>query len=256
MPRAAWAVLVALALVVTTAVAVFLWKPAPRHTEATTPTTASTKPSPPGPTAAAPGSPVAGDALSRDLAGLRATRVVSSTTAPTAITGVVATQPDLYAGEFVRRLLTHDYVTPRDDLVAWVQAESAKTTEPLVIGLVPAELHHRVGVHSVTTGQDGSPPPIPTAADWSALAQKRSTTTVEVERVREPVPWANAVLAGRITDAGCTAREVAATVTRHTGDTVERFSVSVALNLEGPPSRSTWGFVKLVQFTSIPMGAS
>lgn len=257
MPRATWAALVALGLVVTTAVVVFAWKPAPRHTvPLSAPTTTSTQaaiPSQPTPTQP---SSAAMDTLSQDLHGLREVHLVDVVTPPPVITGVVATQPDLYAGEFVRRLLTQQYDSPRADLLAWVQAESAQTSEPLVVGLVPSELRDRMAVYSVTYASTGAASPIPSAAEWEALGQKDSSTTVQVERVREPVPWANAVQAGRITDPGCTAREVVATITRHQGDSVEKTSVSLSLVLEGPPSRATWGFVKLVQFTAIPMGAS
>jgi hypothetical protein len=38
-------------------------------------------------------------------------------------------QPDLYAAAFVRELLTQDYKTGRDQLLAWVQSESAQSTE-------------------------------------------------------------------------------------------------------------------------------
>ncbi len=68
------------------------------------------------------------------------------------ISGETATQPDLYAAEFVRRLLTQRYDQPRAAHLAWVQAESAPTTEPLVVGLVPERLRDRLAVYSVTTG--------------------------------------------------------------------------------------------------------
>jgi len=56
---------------------------------------------------------------------------------------------------------------------------------------------------------------------------------------------------------GITGREVAATTTRHTSDTrgdhTTKFSVMMRLNLEGPPTRDTWGFVTAVTYTAIPL---
>lgn len=256
MPRAAWAVLLAVALLVTTAVVLFTWEPSPRHTNpSATPKSPAAAPTESQPTTT-PGTAAAVDMLEQDLQGLRAVRLIGVANPPAPITGTAATQPDLYAGEFVRRLLTQEYVSPRNDFLAWVQADSAQSSEPLVVGLVPTELRDRLAIYSVTTSTDGGARPIPNPEEWAALAQSRSYTTVQVDRVREPVPWANAVLAGRISDPGCTAREVLATVTRHQGDSMEKASVAVTMVLEGPPSRSTWGFVKLVRYTSIPMGAS
>lgn len=175
------------------------------------------------------------------------------------IAGEATTQPDLYAAEFVRRLLTQDYDTPRGAHLAWVQAESTPTSDPLVVGLVPADLRDRFAVYSVTDTSDG-PAPVPTEAQWVALAAAHASTTVRIDRVVEPTAWANAVRAGRITDPGTTARLVAATVTRHTTtaghERTETFSVALSLNLEGPPSRADWRFVTAVTYTAIPMGGS
>lgn len=78
-------------------------------------------------------------------------------------------------------------------------------------------------------------------------------TAVTIDRVEEPFGWTNAVASGRISDPGATARQVTATVTRHTGTTVSPavFSVSVTLNLEGPPARRDWGFVAVISYRSI-----
>ena len=113
------------------------------------------------------------------------------------IQGDDSQQPDLYAAAFVRRLLTQDYQTPRADLLAWVQAESAQTTEPLVVGLVPPELRDRLAVYSVTDAASG-PAPVPSEDEWRSLAARNATTTAVIDRVIEPQSWSNAVDAGRI----------------------------------------------------------
>jgi len=165
------------------------------------------------------------------------------------ITGDATTQPDLYAGEFIRRLLTQDFRTPRDSHLAWVQSESAVTTEPLVVGLVPTDLRDRLAVFSVTDSGDGS---------WQALATHAAYDTSTVGQVIEPLAWRNAVAAGRVTDPGVTCRTVAATVTRHERvngkETTTKSSVSVTLNLEGPPTRTAWAFVAALDVTILPMG--
>jgi hypothetical protein len=191
-----------------------------------------------------------------EIARLRAAPAVSPADAGDRISGETATQPDLYAAEFVRRLLTQDYQKPRAEHLAWVQSEAASTTEPLVVGLVPAELRNRLAVFSVTTG-DGATAPIPSATEWEVLGQQHGFTTVTIGRVTEPLAWTNAVASGRITDPGISGREVAATTTRHThdarGDHTTKFSVAMRLNLEGPPTRDTWGFVTAVTYTAIPL---
>jgi len=199
-------------------------------------------------------------AAAADLARLSQAPLVAPAPRSEAITGEVAQQPDLYAAEFVRRLLTQDYTQPRGALLSWVQLESATTSEPLVVGLVPPALRPRMAVDSVTDTTNG-PAPIPTPAEWTALARQRAWTTVTIDRVVEPLAWSNAVAAGRVTDPGITGREVAATLTRHTpgpaGSTTDaRFSVAIALNLEGPPARASWWFVTAVTYTVVPMGAS
>jgi hypothetical protein len=192
-----------------------------------------------------------------DVQRLRAVAPVAASSQTRRIGGDHAQQPDLYAAEFVRRLLTIDFRTPRAEHLAWVQAESARTTEPLVVGLVPGALRDRLAVFSVTDTADGDAP-IPDEQEWNQLAATSTHTTVQVQRVSEPLTWTNAVADGRITDPGITGRQVAALVTRHTkgseGDHVTKFSVALTLNLEGPPTRSTWGFVTLVTYTAIPIG--
>ncbi len=175
------------------------------------------------------------------------------------ITGDATTQPDLFAAEFVRRLLTQDFRTPRDAHLAWAQSESTATTEPLVVGLVPADLRDRLAVFSVSDNGDG-PALVPPAAAWQLLGSHAAYDTATVDQVIEPLAWRNAVAAGRVTDPGITCRIMAATVTRHEHvggkNTTTRSSVSVTLNLEGPPTRPTWAFVAAVDVTIMPVGTS
>lgn len=199
-----------------------------------------------------------GSTAQRDLRKLRSIAPAKVADPPDRITGELTHQPDLYAAEFVRRLLTQDYRTSRQSHLAWVQAESAQTTEPLVVGLVPPELRDRIAMYSVSDAS-GGPAPVPDEREWNLLGRAGSFTTVQIQRVNEPLAWTNAVADGRITDPGATGREVAALVTRHTSgsgvDHSQRFSVDIALNLEGPPTRATWGFVAAVTYVSIPIGA-
>lgn len=169
--------------------------------------------------------------------------------------------PDLYAAGFVTALLTQDYRTPRRQFLAWVDAEAATTTEPLVVGLVPVELRDRLAVYSVTEQSDGpGTSPVPSAAEWARLAALGGYTTVADVRVSEPLAWSNAVDAGRVTDPGVTARQVTATITLHTTaagrESATRSSVSVTADFEGPPSRTSWGFVNVVLYTSLRQGTS
>jgi hypothetical protein len=193
-----------------------------------------------------------------EISRLRAVPPVKAAATRGTITGEAAHQPDLYAAEFVHRLLTQDYRRPRAGHLAWVQSEAATTAEPLVIGLVPPELRDRLAVHSLTDASEG-PAPIPSQQEWRALGLAHGYTTVQVERVSEPLAWANAVASGRITDPGITGREVAAMLTRHTvsahGPRTTRFSVALTLNLQGPPTRDTWGFVTAATYRAIPLSA-
>lgn len=177
-------------------------------------------------------------------------------TGPRSITDEASEHPDLYAREFVKHLLTHDYRTPRTQLLAWVQSEAVQTFEPLVIGMVPPQLRDKWAVFSVTDSTGGMAP-IPVKDEWARLAQLHGYTTVEVQRVSEPMAWSSAVSSGRITDAGVTGREVTAQVTLHTvqdGRAKQSVSsVALTLNLEGPPVRPDWGFVTVVTHTDIPV---
>lgn len=173
------------------------------------------------------------------------------------IVGEASLQPDLYASAFVKELLTQNYGTPRDDLLSWVQAESAMTNEPRVVGLIPPELRSKWAVFSVSSGPT---PPVPTSAGWTSLGHRRGRTTVQIHRVVEPVPWSTAVAAGEITDPGVTAREVTALVTLNTADAgVEQkvvTSVALTLNLEGPPVLPTWRFVGAVTYDAVLVSRS
>lgn len=171
---------------------------------------------------------------------------------PARIAGVATKQLDLYAAEFVRRLLTQRYDTPRDAQIRWVHSESGQTHDPSVVGLVPDKLRGRLATYSVTAGAPGDNP-IPDAATWARLGHVHAFTTVTVQNVEEPLAWTNAVADGNVQDPGLTAREVTATVTRHVGHEKSSYSVDLALNPEGPPSYSTWRFITLVTYTSIPL---
>lgn len=195
-----------------------------------------------------------GDVLAGQVSRLRALDPVVSPPGAPKITGDASQQPDLYAAEFVRRLLTQDYRQPRRGYLEWVQAEAATTTEPLVVGKVPPELRDRLAVFTVTDANRG-PTPIPAPGEWDGLAVQHGYQTASIDRVEEPFAWTNAVASGRISDAGVTARDVSATVTRHTfsngHETTATFSVAVTLNLEGPPARREFGFVAVISYTSI-----
>lgn len=199
--------------------------------------------------------PAAGQEVDDAVAAIARTPRYPPAPAATRITGAAAQQPDLYAAEFVRRLLTRDYTRPREEQLRWVQAESATTTEPLVIGLVPEDLRDRFAVWSVTDATDG-PAPVQPATEWARLGAARALDTATVERVQEPTAWIGAVQSGRITDPGITARQVSASVSRRAGATTQTISVSASLNLEGPPVRPTWGVIAVITYTAIPVSAS
>jgi hypothetical protein len=164
-----------------------------------------------------------------------------------AVSSQARLQPDLYAAAFTRQLLTQDYRTSRDELLAWVQSESAQSTEPLVVGLTPVELRARLALWSVQD-DTGSPAILPNQTVWTTLAERRGYTTVQIQKVTEPVAWADAVAGGQITDPGVTARQVDAEVTLHTTDhgqaTTTASSVALTIQLEGPP----YGFVVAVTY--------
>jgi hypothetical protein len=175
-----------------------------------------------------------------------------------AVRGQARQQPDLYAAAFAGELLTQDYRTSgRQKLLAWVQSESAQSTDPLVVGLTPAGLRPRMAVTSVQDGVNG-PAPVPSQSDWARLAGLQGHTTVQILHVSEPVNWASAVANAQITDPGVTARQVDAEVTLQTTDqgktTLERFSVSLVVNLEGPPVRDGYGFVAAITYNVAAMG--
>lgn len=73
------------------------------------------------------------------------------------IAGEASLHPDLYASAFVKELLTQNYGTPRDDLLSWVQEESAQRNEPRVVGLIPSELRSKWAVFSVSSGPTPRP---------------------------------------------------------------------------------------------------
>lgn len=191
--------------------------------------------------------------LEQSIGRMRDVVPVDAATSPQypAVDAEARQQPDLYAAAFVRQLLTQDYRTSRELLLAWVQSESAQSTEPLVVGLTPVELRNRMAVASVQDGVNG-PSPVPSQSDWENLARRQGHTTVLVQRVTEPVSWATAVAKGQITDAGATARQVDAEVTLQTTDhgkaVTERYSVALVVNLGGPPARDGYGFVAAITY--------
>jgi hypothetical protein len=199
-------------------------------------------------------------AVANDIARLAATPDVSPATSPAypAIPVGERAQPDLYARAFVTELLTQDYRTNRNDLLAWAQSETAQCSEPLVVGLVPADLRHKFGLWSLTDSTDSSETPIPSAAEWKAWGDRSARSTITILRVTEPVRWAEAVAAGKLSDPGVTARDVEAEVTTQWIDhghlKASRRSVSLSLTLEGPPSQSGYGFVNEVIFDSVAGG--
>ena len=166
-----------------------------------------------------------------------------------AVSSQARQQPDLYAAAFTAQLLTEDYRTNRDQLLAWVQSESAQSTEPLVVGLTPVELRARLALWSVQD-DTGSPAIVPNQRVWAALAARQGYTTVQIQKVTEPVSWADAVAGGQITDPGVTARQIDAEVTLHTTDhgqsTTAASSVALTVQLEGPPARGGDGVVVAV----------
>jgi len=151
----------------------------------------------------------------------------------------------------VRQLMTQDYRTDREQLLAWVQSESAQSTDPLVVGLTPVDLRGRMAVASIQDGVNG-PAPVPSQSDWADLARRQGHTTARIQRVTQPVSWARAVAGGQITDPGVTARQVDADVTLHTnvhGKVIaEHYSVALVVNLEGPPVRTGYGFVVAITY--------
>jgi hypothetical protein len=189
--------------------------------------------------------------LQQSLTAMRAqTPVTPSTSARhPAVSSQARLQPDLYAATFTRQLLTQDYRSSRDQLLAWIQSETARSTEPLVVGLTPVELRTRLALWSVQD-DTGSPAIVPSRSYWAALAESQGYTTVQIQKVTEPVAWADAVATGQITDPGVTARQIDAQVTLHTTDHGQAItaasSVALTIQLEGPPARGGYGFVVAV----------
>ncbi|MEP7194772.1 MAG: hypothetical protein ABI903_18160 [Actinomycetota bacterium] len=163
-------------------------------------------------------------------------------------------QPDLYAAAFVRELLTQDYRTSRNQLLAWLQSESAQSTEQLVVGLTPVELRGTMAVASVQDEVKG-PSPVPSESDWAVLAGRQGHTTVQIQRVSDPVSWAGAVAKAQITDPGVTARQVDAEVTLQTTDfgkaIEQKYNAALVINLEGPPVRDGYGFVTAITYNVV-----
>ena len=110
--------------------------------------------------------------LERSIKAMRALAAVEPATTPQhpAVSRQARQQPDLYAAAFAGELLTQDYRTSsRQELLAWVQSESAQSTDPLVVGLTPVDLRSRMAVASVQDGINGLAP-VPSQSDWAKLA--------------------------------------------------------------------------------------
>ena len=197
--------------------------------------------------------------LQRSISRIREVEPVKAAASPQypAVSAEARQQPDLYAAAFVRQLFTKDYRVSRDVLLAWVQSESAQSTDPLVVGLTPVDLRNRMAVASVQDGDNG-PSPLPSPSDWADLARRQGHTTARIQRVTQPVSGARAVVDGQITDPGVTARQVDAEVTLHTVDhgkpTAVRYSVALVVNLEGPPVRDGYGFVAAITYNVVRVG--
>lgn len=225
------------------------------------PTQSAVAAEPAAPGLAPPPASGAASTLGSDLARLNTTPDVnaSASSAYPAIGDALRLQPDLYASAFATELLTQDYRTDREALLAWVQFESTPCNEPLVIGLVPPTLRPKLAVFTVSDTTDGSEPPIPSAADWAIWRAHAGRTTAKVTHVTEPATWADAVAAGRITDPGVAARDVDAIVTTQWTEaghvrTAKRM-VTVGLTLEQRPDGRGYGFVNVATYTTNPIGS-
>ena len=187
------------------------------------------------------------------VARLRAMRPVTARTSTTypAVAHSARQEPDLYAAAFTKRLLTQDYRSGRGSLLAWVQSESVTSNEPSVVALTPPSLRDRLAVASVADASDGQAP-IPSAQTWADVGHHHAYTTVAIRRVITPPTWTTAVANGNVSDPGVTAREVDADLTLHTRDAgkarTRTYSVALTMNLEGPPTRDSWGFVTAVTY--------
>jgi len=199
--------------------------------------------------------PSQSSAVERGIADLRAFPPVKPATSRRypAIAAGKTTQPDVYAAAFAAQLLTQDYRAPRAELLCWIQSESAPTSEPSIVALIPPELRGKFAVYSTVASADGNP--VVSQADWDALSRKAAYTTVSVQRVIEPLYWSQAVAAGRLADPGVTQREVDAAVTLHYLERGKHktsvSSVALTINLEAPPSRGRYGFVSVDNYVTV-----
>jgi hypothetical protein len=199
--------------------------------------------------------PSQSSAVERGIADLRAFPPVTPSTStryPPILAGK-KTQPDVYAAAVAAQLLTQDYRARREDLLSWIQAESALTSEPSIVALIPPDLRGKFAVYSAVASADWNP--VVSQAEWDVLARKAAYTTVTVQRVIEPLYWSQAIAGGRLTDQGVTQREVDAQVTLHYLERGTRktsvSSVALTINLEGPPSRGGYGFVSIDNYVTV-----
>ncbi|HEX2943567.1 MAG TPA: hypothetical protein VHO91_21105 [Rhodopila sp.] len=207
-------------------------------------------------TSAAPGPQQA--AIDSDVRALEAMSPVEShpSRCYPAIPASQAAQPDLFARAFTDQLLTLNFNCQREDLLSWIQAESASSSEHLVVGLVPKDLRDKLAVYSLTQSSDGSAVPVPTASEWAAWRGRSAYTTGRIQKTFEPPQWSDAVASGQLSDAGITERQVDAEITTHwkQGSRVlsANKSISLVMNIEGPPHRARYGFVTAVIYQEVP----
>lgn len=190
-----------------------------------------------------------------DIDAMRAMTPVEARTSSTlkAIAGPATSQVDLFAATFVTELLGINYADQtREQLLSWIQAESATTNEHDVVGLIPSSLRTRLAVYSLSTSTDGSSVPVPSPADWAGWKKRGASASVKIQKVMEPPEWTAAVQSGEIQDPGVTERQVDAEVTTRWRDgsaiKTTSESISITMNLEGPPTRGHYGFVTSVLY--------
>ena len=99
--------------------------------------------------------------------------------APSELPPDLTASPDQFARTFATGLLTQDFRTSRSSLLSWVQAHSAVSPEPLVMGLIPAPARPAWAVTSVTDSSEGTPA-VPDQREWDLLASVSGYQTVDI----------------------------------------------------------------------------
>jgi hypothetical protein len=158
----------------------------------------------------------------------------------------------VYAEAFAAEVLAQDYAhSSRESLESWAQSEDAPVREPGV----PRSAGAKVLVQSLdSTAMSGSTSTIiPSPEAWKTLASQQAYTTVSALRATSDPDWEMRIAAGyQPADPLMTVRQVAATLTLHTGDAEPSQRVaSVAFTLAvgtaslhaGYGAMATWGYV-------------